>query len=227
MKELRTGKIRTRHNSSGALYPFTPPTTSTSAFLSMTSTLWHSRLGHPTENIIGYLRLNSIISCNKSTNNTHLLCHSCQISKHKRLPFFDSISCTLLPFDIIHCDLWTSPIPSRMGHKYYMVLMDNFTQYVWIYPLKFKSETFERFSQFHSFIYTQFNTKIKSFQCDMGGEFDNTKFKQFASTHGLHFRFSCPQTSPQNGKAERMIRRLNEIILVLLAHALLPPSFLG
>ncbi|KAM0042542.1 putative RNA-directed DNA polymerase [Helianthus debilis subsp. tardiflorus] len=39
------------------------------------------------------------------------------------------------------------------------------------------------------------------------------------------FRFSCPQTSPQNGKAERMLRRLNNIIRALLTHARLPPSF--
>lgn len=60
-------------------------------------------------------------------------------------------------------------------------------------------------------MYTQFNTKIKNFQCDMGGEFDNTTFKKFGSIHGLKLLFSCHQTSPQNGKAERMIRRLNGI----------------
>ncbi|KAI3724612.1 hypothetical protein L2E82_36395 [Cichorium intybus] len=45
------------------------------------------------------------------------------------------------------------------------------------------------------------------------------------STNGLLFRFSCPYTSQQNGKSERMIRRLNEIILTLLTHASLPPQF--
>jgi hypothetical protein len=59
----------------------------------------------------------------------------------------------------------------------------------------------------------------------MGGEFDNTSFKNFASTHGLQFRFSCPQTSQQNGKAERMIRRLNEVMLCLLTHASILPTY--
>jgi histone deacetylase 1/2 len=41
----------------------------------------------------------------------------------------------------------------------------------------------------------------------------------------MSFRFSCPHTSPQNGKAERKIRTINNIIRTLLAHASIPPSF--
>ncbi|KAD7477345.1 hypothetical protein E3N88_00481 [Mikania micrantha] len=74
-------------------------------------------------------------------------------------------------------------------------------------------------------ISTQFNRQIKTFQCDLGGEFDNHAFKMFAQQHGLLFRFSCPQTSSQNGRAERMIRRLNDIIRSLLIHSNLPPIF--
>jgi histone deacetylase 1/2 len=41
----------------------------------------------------------------------------------------------------------------------------------------------------------------------------------------MTFRFSCPYTSSQNGKAERKIRTINNIIRTLLAHASLPPHF--
>ncbi|KAK2448850.1 putative mitochondrial protein [Trifolium repens] len=41
----------------------------------------------------------------------------------------------------------------------------------------------------------------------------------------MSFRFSCPHISPQNGKAERKIRRINYIIRTLLAHASIPPVF--
>ena len=153
---------------------------------------------------------------------TSSLCNACRLSKHTRLPFYDSHSITYAPFDIVHCDLWTSPVLSKTGYKYYkyyMVLIDNFTHYV------YKSDTFLIFQKFHKLIHTQFNRTIKSFQCDLGGEFDNNEFKSFAQTHGLVFRFSCPQTSQQNGHAERMIRRLNDIIRTLLTHASFPHSF--
>ncbi|KAI3723538.1 hypothetical protein L2E82_35181 [Cichorium intybus] len=223
VKELKTGKMLSRHNSSGDLYPLTKPTHQIACFASFSPDVWHNRLGHPGTPVLDFLRSHFFITCHKHKSAS--VCHSCQVSKHKRLPFYTSNSFTFAPFDIIHCDLWTSPIISKAGYKYYMVLIDNFTQYVWVYPLKFKSETFTNFTKFHQLILTQFNRKIKTFQCDLGGEFDNLEFKTFASTHGLTFRFSCPQTSPQNGKAERMIRRLNDIMRTLLTHAHLPTHF--
>ena len=36
---------------------------------------------------------------------------------------------------------------------------------------------------------------------------------------------SCPYTSPQNGKAERMIRTTNDVVRTLLIQASLPPRF--
>lgn len=41
----------------------------------------------------------------------------------------------------------------------------------------------------------------------------------------IHFRLSCPYTSPQNGKVERKIRTINNILHTLLAHASLSFSF--
>jgi len=41
----------------------------------------------------------------------------------------------------------------------------------------------------------------------------------------MSFQFSCPHTSPQNGKPERKIRTINNIVPTLLAHAFIPLSF--
>ncbi|XP_074265513.1 uncharacterized protein LOC141587950 [Silene latifolia] len=75
-----------------------------------------------------------------STSGHGLVTLSTDISKHKRLPFHDSNSVTFAPFDIIHVDLWTSPVLSKSCYKYYLILIDNFTQFVWVYPLTAKSE---------------------------------------------------------------------------------------
>ncbi|KAI3822382.1 hypothetical protein L1987_09971 [Smallanthus sonchifolius] len=222
VKDFRDGTILSRHNSSSNLYPLTPQASATACLVSKDAPFWHHRLGHPGQHVMEFLRTKQFISYNKI--NLPLVCHSCQLSKHKRLPFFDSVTYTSVPFAIMHCDLWTSPVLSLAGYKYYMVLTDDFSNYTWVYPLKFKYETFTKFSQFHQFVSTQFNMKIQTFQCDMGGEFDNTNFKNFALHHGLQFRFSCPHTSQQNKKSERMIRRLNDIMFTLLTHASLPSN---
>lgn len=221
LKDLKTNKPLSRHNSTKDLYPFTPP----QQVLLTTSapTKWHQRLGHPGALVLDFLIRNLLIDSLK--NQTLFLCHSCQLSNRKRLPIYDSNFVTYSPFDIIHCDLWMSPVTSNSGYKYYMVLIDNHTQFVWIYPLKFKSKMFSNFVKFHHLINTQFNRNIKAFHYNLGGEFDNNNFKTFAYNTGLVFRFSCPHTFSQNGKTERMIRRLNDRIRALLIDAHLPPSF--
>uniref|UniRef100_A0A453GS21 Integrase catalytic domain-containing protein n=1 Tax=Aegilops tauschii subsp. strangulata TaxID=200361 RepID=A0A453GS21_AEGTS len=62
-------------------------------------------------------------------------------------------------------------------------------------------------------------------QCDNGGEFINTALRSFFSHHGISFRLSCPHTSPQNGKAERLLCTTNDIVRTLLVQANLPPQF--
>ena len=42
---------------------------------------------------------------------------------------------------------------------------------------------------------------------------------------GVQLRMSCPYTSPQNGKTERMIRTTNDVMRTLLIQASLPPRF--
>jgi len=69
---------------------------------------------------------------------------------------------------------------------------------------------------------TQFGLTIKAVQCDNGREFDNSTSHAFFLSHGVQLRMSCPYTSSQNGKAERMIRTTNDTVRTLLLQALLP-----
>lgn len=104
-----------------------------------------------------------------------------------------------------------------------MLFLDDFTNYLWVIPLKYKSQVYDTFLAFHAYVNTQFERPIKSFQCDNGREFNNGSFHDFCTKHGMNFRFSCPNTSSQNGKAERMIRTINNRTRTLLLHASIPP----
>ncbi|GKB25388.1 ribonuclease H-like domain-containing protein [Tanacetum coccineum] len=97
--------------------------------------------------------------------------------------------------------------------------------YVWVYPLMNKSDVLSKFLLFRNYVRTQFKCEIKSFQCDHGGEFDNHAFHKLFNDNGIQFRFSCPRTSQQNGKSERMIRTINNLIRTLLFQAHLPPNY--
>nr|GEZ11478.1 hybrid signal transduction histidine kinase M [Tanacetum cinerariifolium] len=95
-------------NSKGDLYPVTRPSTLPAAFVSTSSSTWQQRLGHPGDEVLRSLSLRHFISCNK-TKSTHIF-HACQLGKHVKLSFHNSTSLVKQYFDIIHSDLWTSPI---------------------------------------------------------------------------------------------------------------------
>ncbi|GJV20426.1 ribonuclease H-like domain-containing protein, partial [Tanacetum coccineum] len=156
---------------------FTSPSPTLHALLSVSPSTWHQRLGHPDKDVSCSLKSRQYISYNKEKS-SHL-CHACQLGKHVRLPFTSSDSIITRSFEIMHYDIWTSPIPSSGGFKYYVLFLDHYSHYLWIYPLGTKSEVFQKLLHFCSYVNNQFKCDIAAFQCDHGGEFDNTDVPNF------------------------------------------------
>lgn len=132
VKDLLTRKILLRCNSSGDLYSFPPSffnkaLSTPTALLASTPSLWHKRLAHTNNSI-----LNSLCSDSRFCNKAKLpsSCEPCQLGKQIKLPFFASQSLVTKPFDIVHSDIWTSPVPSISGIKYYVLFLDDFTHYL-------------------------------------------------------------------------------------------------
>jgi transposase InsO family protein len=145
--------------------------------------------------------------------------------KEKKLPFHASTRVSTFPLQLTHTEIWTSPILSHTGFKYYIVFIDDFSRFAWIYPLHQKSEAFTIFTQFKALVENQFSTSIKQLQFDGGGEYTSLQFQNFLTKHGIAFRKTCPYTSPQNGIAERKLRHILETGLTLLAHANLSKKY--
>jgi hypothetical protein len=137
-----------RSNSSGPIYtlrlPTCAPATHTLTTVTSAST-WHRRLGHPDRDVIS--RLSSTVAIYYLKLNLDSLCHACQLGHHTRPPFYTSSSHANKPFDLIHCDLWTSHVLSASGYKYYLVVLDDFSHYLWTFPLRLKSDTFTTLSK--------------------------------------------------------------------------------
>jgi hypothetical protein len=105
------------------------------------------------------------------------------------------------------------------GSKYYLVILDDFTHYLWIFPLKLKSDSFTTLSNFFVYVSTQFGRTVKVIQCDNGREFDNSSTHFFLLSNGTQLRMLYPYTSPQNSKVEYIIRSVNNVICTLLIQA--------
>lgn len=79
---------------------------------------------------------------------------------------------------------------------------------------------------FHKQIETQFSTKIRILHSDNKGEHVNHDFQKYFHTHGILHETTCPQTSQQNGVAERKNRLLLETACALLIEADVPCHYL-
>ncbi|GJX79741.1 ribonuclease H-like domain-containing protein [Tanacetum coccineum] len=192
IKDFMTRRVLLRCDSTGDLYPVTQPSPIPHAFFTSQHT-WHQQLGHPGSEVLSRLVSRNLISCNKEK--PPVLCHACQLGKHVRLSFVSSNTSVTSLFDIVHSDVWTSPIPSLSGFKYYVLFLDHYSYFVWVYPLVNKLDVLSKYMLFRTYVNTQFKCEIKSFQCDHGGEFDNRALHTLFASKGIQFWFSCPKTS--------------------------------
>ena len=145
-------------------------------------------------------------------------CSSFPLRKGQKLPFIGSFSVSHSPFSVSH-------IRSISGYQYYVLFIDNFSRYVWLYPMQLKYDVFIIFKTFKSLVENTFSTTIKSLQTDGGGEYVNHQLKDYLNTHGINHRLTCPHHPEQNGIAERKHRQIVDMRLTLLAHASMPTTY--
>uniref|UniRef100_A0A2N9FWE2 Integrase catalytic domain-containing protein n=1 Tax=Fagus sylvatica TaxID=28930 RepID=A0A2N9FWE2_FAGSY len=233
IQDLPTGRLLYKGLSSNGVYPiqshlFHSTANKTACVAHSISSdkwhLWHSRLGHPSSNV-----LHNIFPCFSTGSNSKSViehCHHCLAGKMHQLPFPISNKTVTSPFELIHADLWgPAPVTASNGFRFYLVFVDEFTKFTWVYLLKHKSDTFQVFTQFRAMIETQFSLPIKILRTDCGGEFLSTPFNQFCSSKGIIHQLSCPHTPQQNGVAERKHRHLVQCALALLSQSKLPLSY--
>ena len=189
------------------------------------SHLWHSRLGHPNSQILRHVLHNNGMSSPNSVNLANSCIH-CFHGKMHRLPFPSSRFAATSPFELVHTDLWgLAPLDSINGYKYYIIFVDHFTCFTWMYLLTNKSEVNSKFVMFHAMIKTQFSSTIKTLRSDGGGEFTSKSFESFLSSNGIQHQISCPYTPQQNGLFERKHRHLIETTITLLSQASIPSTY--
>lgn len=101
--------------------------------------LWHYRLEHScmTKHILHDVNHNF-----KYSDHSQFPCDVCPLAKQHKTSFPKSKSKATRPFHIVSVDIWgQNPTQSYNGAKYFLSLVDQFTQCTWIYLLKNKVET--------------------------------------------------------------------------------------
>lgn len=141
----------------------------------------------------------------------------CLINKSHKLPFSNSSIVSTKPLQIIFTDVWTSPITSIDNYKYYLVLVDHYTCYTWLYPLKHKSQVRETFVAYKALVENHFRTRITTLYSDNGGEF--IALRSYLTHHGIPHLTSPPHTPEHNEISKRKHRHVLETGVTLLSQA--------
>nr|DAD26772.1 TPA_asm: hypothetical protein HUJ06_028240 [Nelumbo nucifera] len=133
VKDLNTGAILLTGQPKDGVYEWPASSSSSSPLLAFssvktTSSEWHSRLGHPSfdimKNIVSKFSLPLSNSFSSPSN-----CIVCSCNKSHKFPFHSSTLTSSHPLEIIFSDVWTSPIYSVDGFKYYVIFVDHYTRY--------------------------------------------------------------------------------------------------
>ena len=120
----------------------------------------------------------------------------CQFGKQTTLPFNNSVSHALSPFDLIHFYVWgPSPITTQGGSRYFVIFVDDFSQYTWIYLFNNCYELYQIYRDFTKMIETKFSKPIKVFRYDNAQEYKAHEFTAILHQFGTVPHSSCAGTS--------------------------------
>ncbi|XP_071726730.1 uncharacterized protein [Rutidosis leptorrhynchoides] len=181
--------------------------------------LWHSRLGHPSDQVLAILK-NKLNITDKINNDPCEVCHK---AKQSRIFFSLSEHKTSNLGDLIHLDLWGPfRVQSREGYKYFLTIVDDYSRAVWLFLVKSKEEVCDNIISFVQLLETQFNKKVKMFRSDNGTEFVNQKMNNFTNNKGIIHQTTCSYTPQQNGVVERKHRHLLNVARALMFQGGLP-----
>ena len=109
--------------------------------------------------------------------------------------------------------------------RYFTVVVHHRTKRTWLLFLKDRSEFFAEMQKLHEQLRATLKDELIFFMTDNAGEFTSEALADWFRTEKITQKFSCPDSSAQNGIAERMIRTLRESAHAALATAGLPGEF--
>ncbi|KAJ9538689.1 hypothetical protein OSB04_031422 [Centaurea solstitialis] len=188
--------------------------------------LWHCRLGHINKKRVELLLKGGFLGNfdYKPFDN----CESCLSGKMTKQPFNSENERATDLLEIIHTDV-CGPFShvARGGYRYFITFTDDFSRYGYVYLMRHKSETFEKFKEYQNEVQNLLDKRIKFLRSDRGGEYLSDEFDNHLMECGIVSQLTPPYTPQMNGVSERRNRTLLDMVRTMMCHSSLPVSFWG
>jgi transposase InsO family protein len=190
--------------------------------------LWHRRLAH-----VGMKNLHKILKGEHILGLTNIhfekdeVCSACRAGKQVATHHpHKNIMTTDMPLELDHMDLFGSiAYISIGGSKYCLVIVDDYSRFMWVFFLQEKSQTQETLKGFLRRAQNEFGLRIKKIRSDNGTKFKNSQIEGFLEDEGIKHEFSSPYTPQQNGVVERNERTLLDMARTMLDEYKTPDRF--
>jgi len=146
--------------------------------------MWHCRLGHISEKRMKKLHSDGLLtSFNFESYET---CEACLLGKMIKAPFTGFPERALDLLELVHTDV-CGPMSTtaRGGFQYFITFTNDFSRYDYVYLMRHKSETFEKFKEFQNEVENQRGKKIKALRSDRGGESLSHEFSNHLKSCGI------------------------------------------
>ncbi|CAN6552325.1 unnamed protein product [Malus baccata var. baccata] len=188
--------------------------------------MWNLKLGHVNLDKIRKMSKDGYI---RPLGNDRMgTCECCLKGKMTKSPFTGKGERATEILGLIHTDV-CGPMSttSRGGFSYYITFTDDHSRFGYVYLMKYKSESFERFKEFKNEVEKQTGKQIKTLRSDRGGEYLSNEFLDYLKECGIVSQWTSPGTPQHNGVSERRNRTLMNMVRSMMSSADLPISFWG
>jgi GAG-pre-integrase domain/Integrase core domain len=188
--------------------------------------IWHHRLGYINERRIKKLQVVGLLGC--FDLESIVTCESCLSGKMTNAHFTKKSERSTDLLGLVHSDVCgPMSISARDKSRYFVTFTDDFSRYGYVYLMRHKSESFEKFKEFKAEVENQLGKKIKVFRTDRDGEYLRGEFRGYLKAHGIVPQLTPPWTPQWNGVSERRNKTLLDMVRSMMSKAELSRSFWG
>ncbi|KAK1670210.1 hypothetical protein QYE76_058369 [Lolium multiflorum] len=188
---------------------------------------WHARFGHLHFRALHELGAKGMARGMPVVDHLDHFCNGCALGKMHRTPFPRATAYRAeRVLDLVHGDLCGPITPtSPGGSKYFLLIVDDFSRYMWLEVLHSKDEAFRFFKKIKALAETDRGVKLRAFRTDRGGEFNSLEFTTFCEEAGIRRNTTAPYSPQQNGVVERRNQTVVEMARSLMKSMSVPATF--